>query len=118
MHEASVLKTLQHPYVVRYKESFLEDGWLCIVQEYCEGGDMYQRIQKAKKQHQPFSESQIVTWFTQCMMGLKFIHEKKILHRDLKSSNFFRTENYFGQCCVPVHVLCTSSELQFQLFDF
>eukprot|EP00392_Amoebophrya_sp_AT5.2_P001596 g1598.t1 len=93
LHEASVLKTLQHPYVVRYKESFLEDGWLCIVQEYCEGGDMYQRIQKAKKQHQPFSESQIVTWFTQCMMGLKFIHEKKILHRDLKSSNFFLSKS-------------------------
>jgi len=46
LHEASVLRDLKHPYVVRYKESFLEDGWLCIVQEYCEGGDLYQKIQK------------------------------------------------------------------------
>ena len=32
-----MLRDLKHPYIVRYKESFLEDGWLCIVQEYCEG---------------------------------------------------------------------------------
>lgn len=53
---------------------------------------MYQRIQRAKKTNSPFGEDQVVKWFTQCMLGLKFIHEKHILHRDLKSSNFFRRD--------------------------
>jgi len=43
--------------------------------------------------HQPFSEEQITRWFTQCILGLKYIHEKHILHRDLKSSNFFLTRS-------------------------
>ncbi len=60
LHEASVLRELRHPFVVRYKESFLEDGWLSIVQEYCEGGDLYQHIQRCKKMHQSLSEEQIV----------------------------------------------------------
>lgn len=93
LSEASVLRDLKHPNIVRYKESFLEDGWLCIVQEYCEGGDLYQKVQKTKRSGQTFSEDEIIKWFTQGMLALKSIHEKHILHRDLKSSNFFLTKS-------------------------
>jgi NIMA (never in mitosis gene a)-related kinase len=36
-----------------------------------------------------FPEQQILRWFTQALLALKFIHDKHILHRDLKSQNFF-----------------------------
>jgi len=40
-----------------------------------------------------FSETQIIDWFTQICLAIKHIHDKKILHRDLKSQNVFLTKN-------------------------
>lgn len=37
MGEASILKTLDHPNIVGYKESFLGNNSLTIIMEYCEG---------------------------------------------------------------------------------
>merc|ERR1719453_2432141 len=90
-NEVSVLRSLKHPYIVSYKDSFLEDGFLNIVMEYADGGDLFTKIQKAKKACQKFPEGTIMRWFTQALLALKFIHDKHILHRDLKSQNFFLT---------------------------
>lgn len=91
--EAKLLSTFKHPYVVRYRESFLESGWLCILMDYCDGGDLSSQIEQAKKRRQPIAEEQILVWLTQAVLGLKHIHERHVLHRDLKSSNFFLTKS-------------------------
>jgi NIMA (never in mitosis gene a)-related kinase len=36
-----------------------------------------------------FNETQILNWFLQILLALEFIHRKKILHRDIKTSNVF-----------------------------
>merc|ERR1719486_1480389 len=90
-NEVKVLSSLKHPYIVAYKDSFIEDGFLNIVMEYADGGDLFTRIQKAKKSMTKFAEQQILRWFTQALLALKFIHDKHILHRDLKSQNLFLT---------------------------
>jgi NIMA (never in mitosis gene a)-related kinase len=92
-NEVKVLSSLKHPYIVAYKDSFIEDGFLNIVMEYADGGDLFTRIQKAKKSMTKFAEQQILRWFTQALLALKFIHDKHILHRDLKSQNFFLMSN-------------------------
>ena len=92
-NEVKVLSSLKHPYIVAYKDSFIEDGFLNIVMEYADGGDLFTRIQKAKKSMTKFPEQQILRWFTQALLALKFIHDKHILHRDLKSQNFFLMNN-------------------------
>merc|ERR1719456_725144 len=90
-NEVKVLASLKHPYIVSYKDHFMEDGFLNIVMEYADGGDLFTKIQKAKKACQKFPEGTIMRWFTQPLLALKFIHDKHILHRDLKSQNFFLT---------------------------
>merc|ERR1719197_429261 len=93
LKESQVLASLKHPYIVRYRESFLEDGWLCIVMDYCEGGDLHVRIKEAKQRNRPIPEEQVARWLTQATLALKYIHEKHILHRELKSSNFFLSKS-------------------------
>lgn len=89
VNEVKVLSSLKHPYVIAYRESFLEGRTLCIVMDYAEGGDLFNRIAKNRKAGQSFPESQILRWFTQASLALKHIHEKHVLHRDLKSQNLF-----------------------------
>ena len=40
-----------------------------------------------------FTESQILDWFTQICLGLKHVHDRKILHRDIKCQNVFLTKS-------------------------
>mmetsp|Transcript_43743 Transcript_43743/g.70910 ORF Transcript_43743/g.70910 Transcript_43743/m.70910 type:complete len:666 (+) Transcript_43743:124-2121(+) len=91
--EGKLLAELRHPYIVRYRESFTENGWLVIMMDYCEGGDLTAKITAAKKSRTSISEDQILRWFAQGILSLKYIHEKHILHRDLKPSNFFLSKN-------------------------
>eukprot|EP00930_Biecheleria_cincta_P022618 TRINITY_DN16502_c0_g1_i1.p1 TRINITY_DN16502_c0_g1~~TRINITY_DN16502_c0_g1_i1.p1 ORF type:complete len:642 (-),score=135.01 TRINITY_DN16502_c0_g1_i1:184-2109(-) len=91
--EGKLLASLQHPYVVRYRDSFCQAGKLCIVMDFCEGGELAKHIRKTKRLRQRIPETQVLKWFTQAMLSLKYIHDKKILHRDLKPANFFLTKS-------------------------
>merc|ERR1719486_1351263 len=91
VNEVKVLASLKHPYIVSYRESFTENGMLAIVMDYAEGGDLHQRISITRKARQTFPESQIIRWFTEAVLGLKYMHDKHVLHRDLKTQNLFLT---------------------------
>ncbi|NXN66621.1 NEK3 kinase, partial [Himantopus himantopus] len=89
--EAILLAKMKHPNIVAYKESFEADGHLYIVMEYCDGGDLMQKIK-----HQGgnlFPEDTILHWFVQMCLGVKHIHDKRVLHRDIKSKNVFLTQS-------------------------
>ncbi|NWU97452.1 NEK4 kinase, partial [Upupa epops] len=88
--EAQLLSQLKHPNIVTYRESWQgEDGLLYIVMGFCEGGDLYHKLKEQKGRLLP--ESQVVEWFVQIAMALQYLHEKHILHRDLKTQNVFLT---------------------------
>ncbi|XP_058931976.1 serine/threonine-protein kinase Nek4 isoform X5 [Kogia breviceps] len=88
--EAQLLSQLKHPNIVTYKESWEGgDGLLYIVMGFCEGGDLYRKLKEQKGRL--LSESQVVEWFVQIAMALQYLHEKHILHRDLKTQNVFLT---------------------------
>ncbi|XP_031195762.1 serine/threonine-protein kinase Nek1 isoform X2 [Mastomys coucha] len=89
--EVAVLANMKHPNIVQYKESFEENGSLYIVMDYCEGGDLFKRINAQKGTL--FQEDQILDWFVQICLALKHVHDRKILHRDIKSQNIFLTKD-------------------------
>ncbi|XP_034386897.1 serine/threonine-protein kinase Nek1 isoform X13 [Cyclopterus lumpus] len=89
--EVAVLATMSHPNIVQYKESFEEGGCLYIVMDYCEGGDLFKKINSQKGAL--FSEEKILDWFVQISLALKHVHDRKILHRDIKSQNIFLTKD-------------------------
>ncbi|XP_050413695.1 serine/threonine-protein kinase Nek4 isoform X2 [Patella vulgata] len=90
--EAKLLSKLKHPNIVSYKDSFeTENGYLYIAMQYCEGGDLYNKLKEQKGV--PLEERQVVEWFIQISMALQYLHERNILHRDLKTQNIFLTKS-------------------------
>jgi serine/threonine protein kinase len=51
--------------------------------DYCDGGDLHSRIQAQRGIL--FNEDQILDWFVQITLALKHVHDRKVLHRDIKS---------------------------------
>nr|XP_044992901.1 serine/threonine-protein kinase Nek11 isoform X2 [Jaculus jaculus] len=91
--EAQLLSKLDHPAIVKFHESFVEWDNFCIITEYCEGGDLDYKIQEYKEAGKVFPENQIIEWFIQLLLGVDYMHERRILHRDLKSKNIFLKNN-------------------------
>ena len=87
--EAETLQRLQHPSVVGYRDTFVDGEYLSLVMEYCEGGDLASRI--ASNRDRPFAEEQILQWLAQLALALHHVHERGVLHRDLKTQNVFLT---------------------------
>uniref|UniRef100_A0A8C8SGM5 non-specific serine/threonine protein kinase n=1 Tax=Pelusios castaneus TaxID=367368 RepID=A0A8C8SGM5_9SAUR len=81
--EVILLAKMKHPNIVTFYNSLQEKNKLYIVMEYCDGGDLMRRI---NMQHGVlFHEDQILDWFVQISLGLKHIHDRKVLHRDVKA---------------------------------
>ena len=68
--EVSVLEKLNHPSIVAYYGSWLEDNRLHIILEYCNAGDLQSAVAEAREAATPFSENQIMSWFVQLASAL------------------------------------------------
>uniref|UniRef100_F6ZMB2 Serine/threonine-protein kinase Nek4 n=2 Tax=Ciona intestinalis TaxID=7719 RepID=F6ZMB2_CIOIN len=91
--EAKLLSQLKHPNIVSYKDSFEnDDGFLYIVMGFAEGGDLYTKLREQREKDEFLLEVQVVRWFIQICMALQYLHQKHILHRDLKTQNIFLTK--------------------------
>ena len=95
--EVTVLKGLKHPFIIQYKEAFVEGSLLCIIMEFAERGDLYQVIERQRKSGTLLVEGLVLRWFTQIVLALKHVHERHILHRDLKTQNIFLAGSGLGQ---------------------
>lgn len=94
--EAKILEQLDHCNIVRFIEVFRSNKptpTLNIVMEYADGGDLNRTIKEMAEKKKIFPEEQILDWFTQICLAMKHIHDKKIIHRDLKSGNIFLTKS-------------------------
>ncbi|XP_044150708.1 serine/threonine-protein kinase Nek11 [Bufo gargarizans] len=91
--EAQLLSKLDHPAIVKFHSSFLENASFCIITEYCEGSDLDCKIQEIKNNGEVIPEYQVTEWFIQLILGVHYMHERRILHRDLKAKNIFLKNN-------------------------
>ena len=91
LNEVRILASVNHPNVIGYKEAFWDDQKksLNIVMEYADDGDLASKINYMKKENMFFNEKIIWAYAIQMIRGLKALHDKKIMHRDIKSANIF-----------------------------
>ena len=61
--------------------------------EYADDRDLHNKIEKMKKAGEYFKELIILSYAIQMIEGLKALHDKKIMHHDLKSANIFLVKN-------------------------
>jgi NIMA (never in mitosis gene a)-related kinase len=87
--EVHVLASLQHEYVVQYYDSFIDRGGLSIVMEYCDGGDLASLLRDTARRGTHLSTDDVRRFSLQVASALSFVHEKNVIHRDIKAANVF-----------------------------
>ena len=87
--EWNKLIKLKHPNIINYYDFYVENNNAYIITEYLENGSLFHKIKEQKNKNFPFEEKVIIDWFIQICEGIKFINDKKINHKFLKSSKIF-----------------------------
>ncbi|KAL6911556.1 hypothetical protein ACP4OV_000361 [Aristida adscensionis] len=81
-HEISLLSRLEHENIVQYFGTDKEDGKLYIFLELVTQGSLATLYQKYRLQH-----SQVSAYTRQILNGLNYLHQRNVLHRDIKCAN-------------------------------
>ena len=82
-HEMSLLKELNHENIVRYLGASTDELFLNIFLEYVPGGS----VQSMLASYGPFEEPLIRNFVRQVLIGLSYLHNENIIHRDIKGAN-------------------------------
>ncbi|XP_037602492.1 serine/threonine-protein kinase Nek9 [Sebastes umbrosus] len=90
MNEISILSILEHNNIIAYFNHFLDKNTLLIELEYCNGGNLYDKINH--QNGKLFCEEVVIWYLYQIASAVSHIHKAGILHRDIKTLNIFLTK--------------------------
>lgn len=83
MNEIQTLAEMDHPNIMKVKGYYQTNNHLYIISEYLSGGELFDRIIKAKK----FTEEIAAEVMEQILSAVSYLHRHNIIHRDLKPEN-------------------------------
>lgn len=87
MKEVEIMKGLNHPNIVRLIEIFEDEDHIFVVLEHADRGDLLSYV----KNNGRLSEAEMARVLGQILNGLHYLHNNKILHRDIKLDNILLT---------------------------
>lgn len=104
-NEIAILKTVDHPNIIKLFDCYYDNNFYYMVEEYCSGGDLFDYIQKIKN----FSEKIAATIFNQLLSAINHLHKKNIVHRDIKPENIV---------FIPLEEKKNNNDIFIKLIDF
>lgn len=87
MNEIELMKTLNHLNIVKLIDYYVNDKYIVIVLEYCNGGSLKNLLNKG------LNENEIRPIVYQIVNGMYYLNKMGIIHRDLKPDNILLTTN-------------------------
>ena len=87
-NEIKLLRYLNHPNIVKYKDLKKSKNHYFVIMEFCNGGELSEALQKyIEKNGKPFTEEIVQHLMKQIIDAFNYIHARKIIHRDVKLAN-------------------------------
>ncbi|KAF9307515.1 Cell cycle serine/threonine-protein kinase cdc5/MSD2, partial [Linnemannia elongata] len=87
--EIKIHQDRTHKNIVKYYHCFEDDNFVYLVLELCESKTLMELIKRRKR----LTEPEVRYYVKQIVAGCAYLHEEKIIHRDLKLGNIFLTKD-------------------------
>jgi len=92
INEVNILKKIDHPNIMKVYDFFQDDECFYIVSEYCNGGELFDKISNMTH----FSEKFAAETMKQIFSAISYCHHHNIVHRDLKPENILYDSKHSG----------------------
>lgn len=89
LQEVELLESLDHPHIIKYLDSFIDQNDMYIAVEWAERGDLKRVIRHARTESEHLDEIKVWEYVWQIASALEHMKSKRIMHRDLKPANIF-----------------------------
>mmetsp|Transcript_28030 Transcript_28030/g.63127 ORF Transcript_28030/g.63127 Transcript_28030/m.63127 type:complete len:463 (+) Transcript_28030:62-1450(+) len=86
--ELLILRQLNHQNIIRFFDFFEDIHFMYFVTEHCVGGEVFEKILEMRR----FTEKDAAHVGKQMLCAIDYIHQKRIVHRDVKAENFLLSE--------------------------
>lgn len=87
--ELELLRSLSHPNIIKFYETYNDAKFFHIVMEYCSGGDLFERISRSGH----LSEEEAAFTMRKVFLGVSYLHDQSVCHRDIKPENLLYSKN-------------------------
>ena len=81
--EIDLHRGLDHPFIIKLEDFFIEDNKAYVLIEYANNGDLHKYLHKTLS----IPENDLKKIFVQVVLAIQYLHKKNILHRDIKPEN-------------------------------
>ena len=95
LYETNLMRGLCHPSVTKILETFECENYMLIIMEYISGGNLQNFVKKRRK----LCEKTAKILFRQIIQGIRYIHSRGIVHRDIKLENILLDLNNIIKIC-------------------
>ena len=82
-NEIEIMKTVDHPNIVRLVDFFEDEAHYCLIMELMEGGELFDQI----LQREQFNKSEARQAIRSIIDAIRYCHNLNIVHRDIKPEN-------------------------------
>ncbi|AGO11255.1 AaceriACL006Wp [[Ashbya] aceris (nom. inval.)] len=90
LSEIQIHKSMKHPNIVQFTDCFEDDTNVYILLEICPNGSLMDLL----KQRKQLTEPEVRFFTTQIVGAIKYMHSRRIIHRDLKLGNIFFDKHF------------------------
>ena len=95
LQEIQIMRLMNHENIIKLYEVLEDAKCLYLVMEHAQNGDLFSHVKKRKQ----FSEDEFLPLFKQIVQSINYLHNKHILHRDIKLDNILFSENNLAKIC-------------------
>jgi len=96
LREVEIMRSLDSPFHTRLVNTYRTQTRLFMLMDYAKGGDLYRQVHKSWL---PLDHSDIRRYTSHLVLALEHMHERGIIHRDIKSSNLLLDEHGVLKLC-------------------
>ncbi|KAI9195468.1 hypothetical protein LWI28_015122 [Acer negundo] len=114
--EREILQLLDHPFLPTLYASLDSQKWLCLLTEFCPGGDLH--VLRQRQNNKRFDETAVRFYSSEVIVALEYLHMLGIVYRDLKPENVLvRSDGHIMLTDFDLSLKCDDSTTQAQIIS-